>query len=172
MDKTNLSNITPLKAPRKTLQFRRAWRQYSLRYGDAMLAIEARMGRQQRVERHDLLLLNPLFVFEAYDLSVLHHPCRHFLLTLALAAIVHFSAFSSDLPLLAPALSLLSLYWLVRMIHLWRDNGPRTVICDTSGNTVVEIPHGAVDESLRLGFESGLRKNIETRDARWHNGEL
>ncbi|MEL6216588.1 MAG: hypothetical protein AAFQ99_13045, partial [Pseudomonadota bacterium] len=61
---------------------------------------------------------------------------------------------------------------LVRMILLWRDIGPWSVICDSSVYTVVEIAHCAVYESLRLGFESGLRKNIETRDARWHNGEL
>ena len=172
MDYSNPTNITKLKRPQKTLEYRRGWRRLSLRYGDAMLAIESRLGRQQRIERHDLLLLNPLFVFEAYDLSVLTEPLKRCLVTIVLAAIVQFSAFSDDLPLLAPMLLLLAIYWLANMLSLWRDNGPRTVICDTSGNTVVEIPHDSTDETTRLSFESGLRKNIETRDARWHNGEL
>lgn len=172
MDKTRPHNITPLKAPRNTLEYRQGWRQYTLRYGDAILAIESRVGRQQRIERHDLLLLNPLFVFEAYEWSVLLEPFRNFMIGVILAAIVHFSAFGTDVPLLAPALLLASAFWLGRGVFLWFDNGPRTVICDTSGNTVIEIPHSSTDDTERLGFESGLRKNIETRDARWHNGEL
>ena len=172
MTTTRPGNVTPLTPPRKELAWNQGWRQVTLRFGDALLAIESRLGRQQRVERHDLLLLNPLFVFEAYAWASLAEPLRRFALTLALAAIVQFSRFGADVPLLAPALAAGSVYWFVRLAAAWRANGPRTVICDTSGSVVIEVPHAATDEASRLGFEAALRKAIETRDARWHNGEL
>lgn len=165
-------NIRPLNAPRREISFDWQLGRYALRYDDTTLTVEWHVHGRRRVSRHDLLLLSPLFVEDAIRIDTLSTPLRKAGMMAAAAVIVWFSELRSMIPLLAPALILAAAFWAVRLIIELRSMGERTVICDSNGDEVIDIPHERTDDDQRRGFEAGLRRAIETVHRQWRDGEI
>ena len=104
--------------------------------------------------------------------ATLVKPLRRAGLFAAGAVITWFSDINPMVPLLAPALALGSALWLVRLVVELRATGERTVICDSNGDEVIDIPHERTDADHRRGFEAGLRRAIETVHQQWRDGEI
>ncbi|MEM6807652.1 MAG: hypothetical protein AAGA41_05095 [Pseudomonadota bacterium] len=166
------NNIRALNAPRREIEFDWQLGRYTLRYDDTTLAVEWAINGRRRVSRHDLLLLSPLFIEDAIRVDTLVQPLRRAGLFAAGAVITWFSEINAMVPLLAPALSLVSLAWLIRLVVEWRATGARTVICDSNGDEVIDIPHERTEADHRRGFEAGLRRAIEVVHQKWRDGEL
>ena len=165
-------NIRPLNAPRREITFDWQLGRYTLRYDDATLAVEWAINGRRRVSRHDLLLLSPLFIEDSIRLDTLVRPLRRAGLMAAGAVIVWFSQINAMVPLLAPALAIGAAGWLAKLIVEYRATGDRTVICDSNGDEVIDIPHERTDASHRRGFEAGLRRAIEAVHQQWRDGEI
>lgn len=165
-------NIRALNAPRREIGFDWQLGRYTLRYDDATLSVEWSLSGRRRVSRHDLLLLSPLFIEDAIRYDTLVQPLRRAGLFAAGAVITWFSEINAMVPLLAPALALGAAFWLVRLVVEYRGTGERTIICDSNGEEVIDIPHERTDDDQRRGFEAGLRRAIETVHQRWRDGEI
>lgn len=172
MEITPKDNVTSLHAPRKELQF--AWQlgRYSLSYDKTTLHIEWQINGKKRITRHDLLLLSPLFVEDTTSLENLTPELRQTGAWLAGTVIVWFSVIRTAVPLLAPALGAMALFAAVRLGIAISNRGARTIICESGGDEVIDIPHAKVDPDQRAGFESGLKQAIETVHRQWREGEI
>ncbi|MEL6868548.1 MAG: hypothetical protein AAFO81_01980 [Pseudomonadota bacterium] len=165
-------NVTELLAPRREISFRWRLGHYHLRYDDALLQIDWTVGGRCRRTKHDLLLLNPLFIEDDTLPDTLWEAAKPAAAALLGASVVWFSAINAAVPLLVPILLLIAGgYGAIIAVHL-KERGPRTLICDSNGDVVIDIPHMLVDTSERLGFEAGLKQQVETLDARWRDGDL
>lgn len=164
-------NIRALRAPRSEIAFRHGLGRRIVRYGERSLEVEWRLGDQRRVARHDLLMLSPLFMEDSTQPAEAFKAIRTALLWLAGAATLYFSDYHAGIPLAAPLLALVGLGKLAAAVPLLRAPGPRTVICESTGFEVVDIPHARTDENHRLGFEAGLRRNIEEIHRQWRDEE-
>ncbi|MEM7612115.1 MAG: hypothetical protein AAF270_10570 [Pseudomonadota bacterium] len=165
-------NIRALHAPRREIRFGWQLGEYVLRYDDTTLHVEWSVKGQRRVTRHDLLLLSPLYIEDSTQLDSLLPTAQKTALFSAATLIIWFSDINAMVPLLAPALAIMSAGWLARLISEARVRGARTVICESGGEEVIDIPHDRVNEDQRLGFEAGLKKAIETVHKQWRDGEI
>lgn len=166
------NNVTELLAPRREIGF--AWRmgRYQIRYDDTTLHVDWHVGGRCRRTRHDMLLLNPLFIEDDTLPDTLWEATKTAALAAIAAIVVAFSTLQEHVPLLSPALLLILGWYIVIIIVHFRERGMRTLICDSNGDVVIDIPHALVDSSERLGFEAGLKQHIDTLDARWRDGDL
>ncbi|MFK8053154.1 MAG: hypothetical protein AB8F65_09295 [Woeseiaceae bacterium] len=165
-------NVTSLRAPRREIAF--AWQlgRYTLRYDETTLHVEWQINNKKRVTRHDLLLLSPLFVEDGTSLENLAPEIRQTGAWLAAAIIVWFSVVREAVPLLAPALGLMTLFSAGQLWMAVSARGARTIICESGGDEVIDIPHAKTDDDQRLGFETGLKKAIEDIHKQWRDGEI
>ncbi len=166
------NNIRSLRAPRREISFDWQLGRYTLRYDDATLQVEWQVNEQRRITRHDLLLLSPLFIEDSTQIDTLLPAMQRFGLFTSAAIIIWFSQINIWVPLLAPALALLALGWLFKLGVDYRARGARTVICESAGDEVIDIPHDRTDAEQRMGFETGLRRAIETVHKQWRDGEI
>ncbi|MEL7296675.1 MAG: hypothetical protein AAGJ86_03375 [Pseudomonadota bacterium] len=172
MDDQKPTNVRALRAPRREIRF--AWQlgHYTLSYDDTTLHVEWQVNRKKRVTRHDLLLLSPLFIEDGTSLENLAPELKQTAIWLGSAVIVWFSEIRPAVPLLAPALFAIGLVAAFRLAMAYTERGARTVICESGGDEIIDIPHAKVDEDQRLGFETGLRQAIERIHQRWRDGEI
>lgn len=165
-------NIRALRAPRSEITFRDGLGRRIVRYGERWLEVEWRIGDRRRVSRHDLLMLSPAFMEDSTQPNSVFVAMRDALLWLAGAATLYFSDYHAGIPLAAPLLALIGAGKLLAAVPKLRPPGLRTVICETYGTEVVYIPHARTDENHRLGFEAGLRRNIEEVHRQWRDEEF
>ena len=166
------NNIRALNAPRREIGFDWQLGRYTLRYDETTLTVEWSLNDRRRVSRHDLLLLSPLFIEDSIRLDTMVQPLRRAGLFAAGAVITWFSEINAMVPLLAPALALGAATWLVRLVVELRATGERTIICDSNGEEVIDIPHDRTEDDHRRGFEAGLRRAIELVHQKWRDGEI
>ena len=166
------NNIRSLRAPRREISFDWQLGRYTLRYDETTLQVEWQVNSQRRVTRHDLLLLSPLFIEDSTQIDNLLPAMRRFALFTSAAIIVWFSQVNVWVPLLAPALAIVAGGWLVRLGIDFRARGARTVICESAGDEVIDIPHDRTNDDQRMGFEAGLKRAIETVHKQWRDGEI
>lgn len=171
-DDTHRDNIRTLHAPRREIGFDWHFGRYVLRYDDSTLQVEWQIGGNKRVSQYDLLLLSPLFVQDSTLLERLMPDLGRAGLTAAATLIVWFSVIRDAVPLLAPALGITALLYAGRALFAMKSSGNRTIICESGGDEVIDIPHGRVDDEQRIGFERGLRRAIEHIHKQWREGEI
>lgn len=164
-------NIRALRAPRSEIAFRHGPGRRIVRYDDRSLEVEWQLGDRKRVARHDLLMLSPLFMEDSTQPPDVLISVRNALLWVAAATTLYFSDYHAGIPLAAPLLALIGAGQLLATLPKMRPAGPCTVICETSGLEIVDIPHARTDENHRLGFEAGLRRNIEEVHRQWRDEE-
>ncbi|MEN7342037.1 MAG: hypothetical protein AAAFM81_03810 [Pseudomonadota bacterium] len=172
MSDTQGDNVRALHAPRKEVSFPWQLGRYRLYYDETTLFIEWQLNGKVRLTRHDLLLLSPLFIEDGLSLDTLTPELKSTGGWLAGSVIVWFSALRDAVPLLAPALFLLGCAAGIRLAMAYRSRGARTVICESGGDEIIDIPHARIDSDQRQGFEAGLKKAIERVHERWRDGEI